>query len=437
MHPSRAIRGRTSRLLEGRRIVLGIAGSIAAIEAPRIARELLRHGAEVVAVMTPDARRIITPEAMEFATGHPPVTELTGGVEHVALLGPGEGRADLLLIAPATANTIGKIAHGIDDTPVTSCASVALGGGIPILLAPAMHADMHRNPAVQASLEALRRWGVGFVPTVSAEGEEKLAPPEAIAAAVLHRLARGPWSGRTVVVIGGAAREPIDHVRSLTNESSGAMAVSLAAQAHYRGAMVELWMGHHTVPLPPYLEVHPWRTVGDLVALAERRKEALARASLVIVPAALADYTVSPADGKISSRDHPTLQLSLVRAAKVLPTLRRLAPRPCLLVGFKLEATSDEGSLAGAAARLADEADLDGVVANGAGTMGSPAIHALVVSRTGERHWLTGAKEEVAGKLLDDLGRSPLPAPPRAATPARPSRPSAVLRRSARRRRRR
>src|SRR5271169_1039751 len=169
MHPSRVIRGRRSELLAGRKVVIGISGSIAAVEVPRIARELIRHGAEVRAVMSAEATRIITPEAIQFATGHPPVLQLSGDVEHVQLLGPGEGRADLLLIAPATANTLSKIAHGIDDTPVTTFASVALGGGVPVLIAPAMHAHMGQNPAIRENLARLRSWGVQVVAPQSAE----------------------------------------------------------------------------------------------------------------------------------------------------------------------------------------------------------------------------------------------------------------------------
>ncbi|MGI0151348.1 MAG: flavoprotein, partial [Thermoplasmata archaeon] len=215
MHPSRAIRGRRSELLAGRRILLGISGSIAAVEVIRIARELIRHGAHVRAVMSPEATRIVTPEAIHFATGTAPITRLTGEVEHVSWLGPGEDRADLLLLAPATANTLSKIAHGIDDTAVTSCASMALGGGVPVLVAPAMHEHMARNPAVKENLERLRGWRVELIPSRSEEGEEKLATPEEVAAAVLHRLARGPWVGRSVLVVGGASREPIDEVRSV------------------------------------------------------------------------------------------------------------------------------------------------------------------------------------------------------------------------------
>jgi phosphopantothenoylcysteine decarboxylase / phosphopantothenate---cysteine ligase len=405
MHPSRAIRGRHSELLAGRRIVLGISGSIAAIEVPRIARELIRHGADVVAVMSPEATRLVTPEAVQFATGHPPVLQLSGEVEHVALLGPGSERADLLLIAPATANTISKIAHGIDDTPVTSCASVALGGGVPILVAPAMHAHMALNPAIRENLEKLRSWGVGLIAPQSAEGEEKIASPEEVAAAVLHRLARGPLAGRRVIVIGGASREPIDAVRSVTNESSGATAVALATQAHFRGAQVSLWAGAVQVPLPPYVPIERWRTVSDLSAFARTHAADLAHAALVLVPAALSDYTLRPAAGKIASRETPELVLTMSRAPKILPELRRHAPAPTVLVGFRLEAGRSPDELAASAERLRAEADLDVVVANDREVMGAARTSALILGRDGRRHWLEGPKAEFAGKLLDDLGR--------------------------------
>jgi phosphopantothenoylcysteine decarboxylase / phosphopantothenate---cysteine ligase len=404
VHPSHVIRGRTTQLLQGRRILVGVSGSIAAVEVPKIIRELIRHGADVRAVMSPEATRIVTAEALEFATGHPPVVQLTGNVEHVTLLGPGEGRADLYLIAPATANTVSKIAHGIDDTPVTSCASVALGGGVPMLLAPAMHAHMGLNPAVRESLDKLRSWGIGIITGASAEGEEKIASPEEVAAAVLHRIAVGPWLGRRVVVIGGASREPLDSVRSLTNESSGASAVALATQAHYRGADVELWAGALRVPVPPFLAVTPWQGVNDLRSLAKSRRSALSSAAAVLVPAALSDYTVDRHEGKIASSDHPTLAVTLHRAPKVLPELRRWAPPPTRLVAFKLLAGEDARHLEAGARRLREETGADWVVANDAATMGSSSTEALVVTGPGEPHWIRGPKPEFAAKLLDELG---------------------------------
>jgi phosphopantothenoylcysteine decarboxylase / phosphopantothenate---cysteine ligase len=405
MHPSRAIRGRTTRLLEGRRILVGISGSIAAIEIPRIVRELIRHGAEVRAVMSPEAARLVTPESIEFATGHPPVLQLSGAVEHVTLLGPGEGQFDLYLIAPATANTIAKVAHGIDDTPVTSCATIALGGGVPILVVPAMHSMMGQNPAVVENLEKLRGWGVELLFGPAVEGEAKIASPEEIAAAVLHRLARGPWKGARVVVIGGAAREPIDAVRSVTNESSGATAVALANQAHYRGARVELWSGSLKVPVPPWVSVHPWGSVRELLGLAERRSTELSRAAAVLVPAALSDFTLEPTPGKIRSRGTPRLTLQLVAAPKVLPALRKLAPPPTRLVAYKLLAGASAAELEHEGRELAEEVGADWVVANDVGTMGSAEASVLVLPRGEPRRWIRGPKAEVAGKLLDDIGR--------------------------------
>jgi len=405
MHPSDAIRGRRSQLLSGRRIILGVSGSIAAIEVPRIIRELIRHGAEVRVVMSSEATRLVTPESLRFASGHPPVTELTGDVEHVTWMGPGDKRADLLLIAPATANTISKIAHGIDDTPVTSFASVALGGHVPILLAPAMHAHMGENPAIKANLEQLRAWGVEVIEPRREENEEKVASPEEVAAAVLHRLGRGPWAGRRVIVIGGASHEPIDDVRSLTNESSGETAVALAVQAHYRGASVALWMGAASVPLPSFLPTLRWSSVTDLRDRMDEQAQALAAAEAVWIPAALADYTVKARPEKIDSRETPRLTLSLGPAPKILPEVRRRVPPPGIVVGFKLVSRRSPEELREMAQRLLDETGLDAVVGNDRAVMGSATAEVLLLRRDGRSHWIRGPKAEVAGRLLDELGR--------------------------------
>lgn len=405
MHPSHAIRGRSSQLLAGRRVVIGVSGSIAAIELPKVIRELIRHGADVRTVMSPEAMRLVTPETLEFATGHPPITQLTGNVEHVSLLGPGAGQADLYLIAPATANTISKVAQGIDDTPVTSFASVALGGGVPILLAPAMHSHMGMNPAVRENLEKLRAWGVGIIPSVSAEGEEKIAGPDQVAAAVMHRLASGPWVGRRVIVIGGASREAIDAVRSVTNESSGTTAVALANQAYYRGAEVALWAGALQVAVPSWISITTWKGVEDLLSLARRRRSELRDAAAVIVPAALSDFILEGRTGKIPSRELDSLTLTLRRAPRLLPELRRLAPPPTRLVAFKLEAGLNPTQLEEEGRRLARETGADWVVANDVASMGGAETNALVLPPSGGRLWIRGPKAEFAGKLLDDVGR--------------------------------
>lgn len=174
MDHAEAISGSKSKKLKGKRIVLAVCGSIAAIESPKLARELMRHGAEVVCVMSDNANWIIHPYALECITGRPTINELTGLCEHVELCGDYDGRADLLLISPATANTISKIANGIDDTTVTTFASTALGARMPVIIALAMHNSMYQNPFVVENIKKLKKAGVVFVEPKMEEGKAKL-----------------------------------------------------------------------------------------------------------------------------------------------------------------------------------------------------------------------------------------------------------------------
>jgi len=151
------ISGTVSNTLSGKCIVVGVTGSIAAVRIVDLIRDLIRRGAEVHAVMSPCARQILHPNALEYASANPAIQKITGRVEHVEFCGVG-GKADLLLIAPATANTIGKIACGIDDTPVTTFATTAIGSGKPVMVVPAMHEAMYRHPVVLKTLRRFGRW---------------------------------------------------------------------------------------------------------------------------------------------------------------------------------------------------------------------------------------------------------------------------------------
>jgi len=161
-------------------VVLGVCGSVAAIEAPKLARELIRRGISVKCVMSNSATGIIHPNVMEWATGQEVITEITGGVEHVRLCGV-DGEASLLLICPATANTISKIASGIDDTPVTTFATTALGSGIPIIIVPAMHSSMYKNPFVVENLKKLKKNKIKIIEPRFEENKAKLADVKKIA----------------------------------------------------------------------------------------------------------------------------------------------------------------------------------------------------------------------------------------------------------------
>src|SRR5512136_2304308 len=165
--------------LKNKLIILGVTGSIAAVRVVDLVHDLIRRGAEVHSVMTSAACQIIHPYALEYATAFPVITEITGRVEHVEFCGVG-GRADLLLIAPATANTIGKIAMGIDDTPVSTFATTALGSGKPVVVVPAMHEAMYRHPAVIKNLETLKGMGVRLIDPRLEEGKAKIADNAAI-----------------------------------------------------------------------------------------------------------------------------------------------------------------------------------------------------------------------------------------------------------------
>ncbi|HYY91363.1 MAG TPA: flavoprotein, partial [Candidatus Dormibacteraeota bacterium] len=198
-----------------------------------MARELMRHGADVHAVITPSTERMIGSDLLEWATGNPVVTRLTGKLEHIALAGKTDNHVSLVLIAPATANTIGKLANGIDDTPVTTVAATAIGSRIPVIIAPAMHEPLYDHPIAQENIQRLKKIGVEFVEPEIVEGKAKLASTEKIVRAVVSRLSNsaiGDLEGRKILVTAGPTAEHIDPIRVITNRSSGKMGVAIAEE---------------------------------------------------------------------------------------------------------------------------------------------------------------------------------------------------------------
>ncbi|HOO03370.1 MAG TPA: bifunctional phosphopantothenoylcysteine decarboxylase/phosphopantothenate--cysteine ligase CoaBC [Methanomassiliicoccales archaeon] len=395
MHPSEAITGTASDLLKGRTIVLGITGSIAAVESFDLARDLMRHGARVVPVLTPEAQRLVTPCSLAFATGQEPIVELDGRAQHVSLLGDVQGRADLLLIAPATANTICKIACGIDDTPVTTMASVALGSGVPIVIAPAMHGAMFNNPMVAEAIERLKSVGVGFVGPRMEGRKAKIADREETVHAVIRRLSQGLMKGRRVLVIGGSSAESIDDMRIVTNRGTGETAVALALAAYHEGADTELWMGRCTVPLPAFLRIRRFEAVGDLLEMIKEVDHDLA-----LVPAALSDFTFDRERGKLPSEAKATA-LQLKSVPKVLPSLKERCPK---VIGFKAESgLGEEGLIAEARASL-KRYGLAAVAANDLKDV-RPGSTRIVLVKARGRKVLEGSKADVARMLIAEAAR--------------------------------
>lgn len=334
--PAERIVGARSQRLAGRTIVLGVTGSISAVRTVELARELIRHGARVVPVMSKDAQKILHPYALEFATGVKPITEITGRVEHVSLLGRSDAKADLFLVAPCTGNTLAKMALGIDDSPVTTFAATGLTT-TPTLVALAMHDSMYESPMLQRHVDALRGMGVVFVEPRLEESKVKLAEPLDIVEHVLRMLGPRTLAGRKVLVVNGATQEPLDAMRVLSNRSTGRTGVALAREAWRLGADVEHWFAHGETDLPRLVTTRRFSSVADLLAMAPEARGFDA----VLVPAALSDYTFPAAQGKMPSGAPPTLKLE--SAPKALPALRKAFEGT--LVSFKAEAGVAEAEL--------------------------------------------------------------------------------------------
>ena len=255
-HSSKGIIGTKSKELAGKRIILCITGSVAAIKSPEIARDLMRRGADVYAVMSKSALHIIHPDMVEWATGNPVVTELTGQIEHVLYAGEHPLRADLILVAPSTANTIGKVACGIDDSPVTTTLTTGIGAGIPVIIAPAMHASMYKHSIVIENIEKLQRHGINVLMPRFEEGKAKIPGTAEIVHAVVAKLnVKRDLIGKRVLVTGGPTRAYLDAFRYITNPSSGKMGVALAQNALDRGAEVTLVYGPGSAKPPVGVKV--------------------------------------------------------------------------------------------------------------------------------------------------------------------------------------
>ncbi|QSG06021.1 bifunctional phosphopantothenoylcysteine decarboxylase/phosphopantothenate--cysteine ligase CoaBC [Halapricum desulfuricans] len=382
-------------MLEGVNVALGITGSIAAVRTVEFVHELRRRGATVRAVMSPEATNIIHPWSVEFATENDVVTEITGAVEHVDLCGV-EGWADAYLVSPATANTVGKMASAVDDTPVTTCATTALGSGLPVVVVPAMHKPMYDHPGVLEAIEQLESWGVHFVEPRIEEGKAKIASDDAIATGVARAVGDRPLDGRHVVVTAGATTESIDPIRTLSNRASGATGRAVARACYVRGADVTLV---HDGPGVPYATVESVESTAEMLAAVE---DAAADADALVSAAAIADYTVETADEKLRS-GQASLTLDLQPTPKVLDTIREAQP-DLPMVGFKAETGGDDEAMIERARELRDRVGLEFVVANDAAVMGDEETRALLVDDDVEV--VSGSKQRLGDAVADRLARS-------------------------------
>lgn len=369
---------------------------------------MIRHGADVRVVLSTAASELVSAQALEWATGHPVLTRFSGRAEHIELCGLG-GLCCLLLVAPATANTVGKIAHGLDDTPVTTLATTALGAGLPVLVAPGMHEPMLDNPFVQENLGRLERAGVRLIHPHVNEGKAKMASAEVILQAVLQALTPPTLKGRRILMTAGPTREAIDAVRVLTNPSSGRMGAELAREARMRGAEVTLIYGPASHPPPSDVTVLSVTSSAEM-AEAVRQQLQNERYQAFLGVAAVADYTPAwPFSGKRPTSEG-ALTLELVPTPKILDQVRDWQT-DLLVVGFKAEAERER--LLPAARERLKKARADLIVANlvGHGGVGfeSPDNEAWLVEPAGERHLPRQSKAHLAAVIWDRLEELPWP----------------------------
>jgi phosphopantothenoylcysteine decarboxylase/phosphopantothenate--cysteine ligase len=382
-----------------RNVVLGVTGSIAAYKALDLASKLTQAGVSVHTVMTDSATELVRPASFRAIAGHPVSTDLFElsnpfAIEHVSLA----DLADLLLIAPATANVIAKLANGIADDLLTC---TALATQAPILIAPAMHTAMWENPATQANVATLRERGVGFVgPAVGrlasgGYGEGRFAPVVEILGEALRILGRtGDLAGVRIAISAGGTREPLDPIRFLGNRSSGKMGFAVAEAARDRGAVVTLVSAPTPLPRPSGMTVVDVETASQMHDAVEG---ACRVADVLIMAAAVADYApASPAVQKLKKAE-PELCLRLERTTDILASI----DGPRVRVGFAAE-TDD--LVANARRKLSDKR-LDLIVANRVGTeespFGSETNRAVLIDADSEEELPLLAKRVLAERILD------------------------------------
>jgi phosphopantothenoylcysteine decarboxylase/phosphopantothenate--cysteine ligase len=320
------------------RVLLGVSGGIAAYKACELVRLLSGRGHDVRVAATANALRFVSPTTLETLSGHPVRSELFSATEeseisHIALA----DWAEVVLLAPATAHLIARLAGGLADDLLTT---VCLATRAPLVVAPAMNVNMVRHPATQANLDALQKRGARIVgPGIGElacgwEGEGRLADLEQILFAAERALSPRGFAGEVVLVTAGPTEEPLDPVRVLTNRSSGRMGFALAAEAARRGAEVVLVSGPCALPTPPAVTRIDVRTAEEMRAAV---LEALARATIVIKAAAVADYRVAePSTGKLKKTAADRLTLELVRNPDILHEVsERKGSRT--IVGFAAE----------------------------------------------------------------------------------------------------
>lgn len=410
-HPSKDIIATRGKEISGKKIILCITGSVAAYKAIDLARLLMRHGADVHVVMSESSSMLIKADIMKWATGNEVVTKLTGELEHIVLADT--NMSDLVLVYPCTANTIGKVANGIDDTTVTSVLTVALGSKIPIIIVPAMHRSMYTNDIITKNIERLTGIGVKFLGPSIDEGKAKIIEPDLVLQSVIHELnvMRSWFLGKNILVTAGSTIEYIDPIRVITNLSSGKMGNAIAEKAVRAGAKVTLVYGHGSDYI---LSPSGIRDVIRVNTRREMKTTILSEISskiydIAIFCAAITDFAPQHTSSKKIETRKGKIVLPLLPATKIIDQVKHISRNNKLfLVAFKAEHNVSDSYLINKAFQKLQECDGDLIIANDLGRKGCEAgsdkNEVFIIDRKKKViHLPLQDKQQIAIKILDSI----------------------------------
>ena len=392
-------------MLKGKSVVLGVTGSIAAYKIANLASSLVKLHADVHVIMTKNATNFINPITFETLTKNKCMTDTFDrnfmyNVAHVSIA----DKADVMLVAPASANIIAKMAHGIADDMLST---TYLAMKCPVIVSPAMNVNMFTNPVVQRNIKTLEEFGVTVIPPDNGylacgyTGAGKMPSELVLLDYILRETAKEKdLAGKRVLVTAGPTRESIDPVRFITNHSTGKMGYAVARQAMFRGAEVTLVSGPVSIDPPPFVNVVNVSSAQDMF---EAVKENYAGADIIIKTAAVADYTPeSTADEKIKKSDG-SLSIPIKRTADILKWLGENKRDGQVLCGFSMET---ENMLENSRAKL-QKKNADLIAANslrdeGSG-FGTDTNHLVLIKRDGVTDLPLLSKSDAADRLLDEL----------------------------------
>lgn len=392
-------------MLKNKYVVLGVTGSIAAYKAASLASALTKLHCDVQVIMTANAANFINPVTFETLTGRKCLVDtfdrnFSFEVEHISVA----KRADLVLVAPASANVIGKLAHGIADDMLTT---TLMACTCPKLISPAMNTAMYENPVLQDNLRLLEKYGYQIIEPASGHlacgdsGKGKMPEPDELLSWVLKEIAyKKDLTGKKILVTAGPTQESIDPVRFITNHSSGKMGYAIARAAMLRGADVTLVTGPVSIAPPPFVRVVPVLSAEDMFQAVTSVSD---RQDAVIKAAAVADYTpLSVSDQKVKKKDEE-MSIELKRTKDILKFLGEHKPDGQFLCGFSMET---ENMLQNSRKKLAQK-HVDMIVANslrtsGAG-FGTDTNVVTLITRDGEEELPLMSKDEVAHQILNRI----------------------------------